>query len=63
MRLDVWLDIACLFKTRAEAQNSLRVSLGWDSTLEQVDAFVDTLKTVVDRLRSLNDDKGETCHV
>ncbi|WP_374035833.1 cysteine desulfurase family protein [Bdellovibrio bacteriovorus] len=49
--------------TRAEAQNSLRVSLGWDSTLEQVDAFVDTLKTVVDRLRSLNDDKGETCHV
>lgn len=49
--------------SRGEAQNSLRVSLGWDSTLDQVDSFVDTLKTVVDRLRSLNDDKGETCHV
>lgn len=49
--------------TRGEAQNSLRVSLGWESTLAEVDLFVDTLKTVVDRLRSLNDDEGDSCHV
>lgn len=49
--------------SRAEAQNSLRVSLGWESTLDEVNLFVDTLKTVVDRLRSLNDDEGDSCHV
>nr|BFD62940.1 cysteine desulfurase NifS [Bdellovibrio sp. HM001]BFD66800.1 cysteine desulfurase NifS [Bdellovibrio sp. HAGR004] len=49
--------------SRGEAQNSLRVSLGWESTLSEVDLFVDTLKTVVDRLRSLNDDEGDSCHV
>lgn len=38
--------------TRAEAQSSLRVSLGWTSTIEEVDALVDTLKTVVAKLRS-----------
>jgi cysteine desulfurase len=49
--------------SRAEAQNSLRVSLGWDSTLEQVNQFVDELKNVVTRLRSLNDDQGDSHHV
>lgn len=49
--------------SRDEAQNSLRVSLGWESALEQVDTFVDTLKTVVDRLRSLNDSEGDSYHV
>lgn len=49
--------------TREEAQNSLRVSLGWDTTLEQVDSFVETLKTVVARLRSLKDDEGDSLHV
>lgn len=39
--------------TRAEAQNSLRVSLGWTTTREQVDAFVDTLKEVVRHLRQI----------
>ncbi len=49
--------------TREEAQNSLRVSLGWDTTLEQVDSFVETLKAVVARLRSLKDDEGDSVHV
>lgn len=39
--------------TKAEAQNSLRVSLGWTTTREQIDAFVDTLKLVVTHLREV----------
>lgn len=39
--------------TRAEAQNSLRVSIGWGTTLEEVDTFVDVLKSVVERLRNI----------
>ena len=38
--------------SRKEAQTSLRLSLGWGNTLEQVDLLVDTLKQVVERLRS-----------
>ena len=34
-----------------EAQSSLRLSLGWSSTQEEVDRFVVTLKNVVERLR------------
>lgn len=34
-----------------EAQSSLRLSLGWSSTQEEVDLFVTTLKSVVERLR------------
>jgi cysteine desulfurase len=50
--------------SRAEAQNSLRVSLGWETTLEEVDGFVETLKAVVARLRSLsNEEEGDSCHV
>lgn len=37
--------------TRGEAQSSLRVSLGWGTQREDIDAFVETLKTVVARLR------------
>lgn len=37
--------------TRAEAQSSLRLSLGWSTTAEDIDAFVETLKAVVERLR------------
>jgi len=40
--------------TREQAQSSMRVSLGWESTLEQVDEFVDTLNSVVEHLRDLN---------
>ncbi len=49
--------------TRDEAQNSLRVSLGWENTLQEVDSFVDTLKSVVERLRSINNSEGESYHV
>lgn len=37
--------------SRAEAQSSLRVSLGWGNQDEDIDAFVDQLKQVVTRLR------------
>lgn len=39
--------------SREEAQSSLRVSLGWSNTREQVEAFVETLKGVVQRLRAI----------
>lgn len=42
-----------------EAQTSLRLSLGWFTTLEQVDLLVDTLKGVVDHLRSLQEESNE----
>ena len=45
--------------SRAEAQSSLRVGLGWGTTLEEVDAFVETLKTVVAHVRSLNASRYE----
>jgi cysteine desulfurase len=38
--------------SRTEAQSSLRLSLGWENTREEVDVFVDVLKSVVTRLRS-----------
>ncbi len=38
--------------TRQEAQQSLRLSLGWGNTREEVDRFVDELVSVVARLRS-----------
>ena len=37
--------------SRDEAQSSLRLSLGWPNTAEEVDRFVDELKIVVARLR------------
>lgn len=40
--------------SRDEAQSSLRLSLGWGTTKEQVDRFLDTLVEVVTRLRSFN---------
>ncbi|WP_413293855.1 cysteine desulfurase family protein [Bdellovibrio sp. HCB185ZH] len=49
--------------SRQEAQNSLRVSLGWETTLAEVDGFVDALKAVVTRLRSIEHEEGETYHV
>jgi cysteine desulfurase len=38
--------------SRAEAQSSLRLSLGWGNTAEEVEVFIDELKQVVARLRS-----------
>lgn len=49
--------------SRQEAQNSLRVSIGWDTTEEEIHKFVETLKVVVTRLRSIQSDEGETYHV
>lgn len=40
--------------SRDEAQSSLRVSLGWSTTQEQIDAFVENLVFVVRKLRGLN---------
>ena len=37
--------------TRAEAQTSLRLSLGWETTDRDIDEFVDVLKAIVQRLR------------
>lgn len=45
--------------TRAEAQSSLRVGLGWSTTREQIDRFVDTLKDVVRHLRSIDSQERE----
>ncbi len=39
--------------SREEAQSSMRVGLGWSTTKEQVDAFVDTLASTVAHLRSV----------
>jgi cysteine desulfurase len=36
-----------------DADHSLRVSVGWSSTAEDVDAFLDAFPAVVDRLRAL----------
>ncbi len=40
--------------TRIEAQSSLRVSLGWLTTKNEIDLFVQTLTEVVHRLRKIN---------
>lgn len=39
--------------TPEQASHSLRVSLGWQTTKEDIDSFVDELKKVVEKLRSL----------
>lgn len=44
--------------SRAEAQSSLRISLGWSNTQEQVTHFVDTLKSVVERLRAIESESS-----
>lgn len=49
--------------SRQEAQMSLRVSLGWQTTEEQMNEFIETLKSVVIRLRSLRQHREEGAHV
>ncbi len=44
--------------SRAEAQSSLRLSLGWQNQKSDIDTFVDTLKQVTERLRGFNCEKG-----
>lgn len=41
--------------SREQAQNSMRVSLGWHNTAEQVDQFVEALKLTVHRLRLISE--------
>lgn len=41
--------------TRQEAQNSLRVSLGWTTTQEHIDLFIHNLVEIVAHLRSVNE--------
>ncbi len=40
--------------TRAEAQSSMRVGLGWSTTREQVDRFIETLIEVVRHIRAID---------
>jgi cysteine desulfurase len=42
--------------SREEAQSSLRVSLGWNTTEEEIHLFVNTLTETVHRLRKLHQD-------
>ncbi len=49
--------------SRAEAQSSLRVGLGWGTTRDEMDRFVETLKAVVLHLRSFNTQSGKDTHV
>lgn len=41
--------------TRQEAQNSLRVSLGWTTTQEHIDLFIHQLVEIVEHLRVINE--------
>lgn len=43
--------------SREEAQSSLRVSLGWESTEEETKLFVSCLKEVVSKLRDINSEE------
>jgi cysteine desulfurase len=44
---------------RFEAQSSLRISLGWDTTQAEVDQFLEILKNVVKRLRTLREESRQ----
>jgi cysteine desulfurase len=44
--------------SRAEAQSSLRLSLGWETSKEDIDAFVTSLREVVGRLRGFKHGLG-----
>ena len=49
--------------SREEAQSSLRLSLGWENSLAEVDEFVEILKSVVVRLRAIDAESGDRYHV
>lgn len=40
--------------TRSEAQNSLRISLGWQNTQSQIEKFVEELSLTVEKLRAID---------
>ena len=45
--------------SREEAQSSLRVSLGWDTTREEMESFFEALRAVVIRIRSIASEGAE----
>ncbi len=49
--------------TRAEAQSSLRLSLGWGNTQEDIDRFVEALKNIVTRLRGFRSSESQVHYV
>ncbi len=49
--------------TRAEAQSSLRVSVGWANTEEEILFFVDTLAEVTTKLRAMNEKEKKDANV
>lgn len=48
--------LLALGMTKAEAQNSLRVSLGWETTIEEIKKFVEELKLTVEKLRAIEEE-------
>lgn len=49
--------------SRAEAQSSLRVGLGWGTTEDDIERFVETLKTVVAHVRTLKEPQAPTTNL
>jgi cysteine desulfurase len=49
--------------SRSEAQSSLRVSLGWENTREEVDLFIKILREVVSHLRGLKKELKSERHI
>ena len=49
--------------SRTQAQTSLRVSFGWGNTIEEVEAFLDALESVILRLRGLREQRLVGPHV
>lgn len=48
--------------TKAQAQTSLRISLGWSNTEEQIQEFCQVLKSTVERLRNLSKAESQSVH-
>ena len=49
--------------SRAEAQSSLRTSLGLNTTKTEIDDFITALKSIVDRVRSANKDNQPAARI
>ncbi len=45
--------------SREEAQSSLRVSLGWHTTIDEIDLFISALVEVVERIRKIKSESKE----
>ena len=49
--------------TREEAQSSLRVSVGWNNTQDEIESFVACLAEIVEKLRKLKQSEGVNSNV